>query len=675
MRGRIFWIAFIVFIASVVRPSFAQRTGTTFAAGGPPGIYVALGIGLPNSSRPVNSGTAYLIERKASDESTWNEIATVSAPSSLAEFRSRLTQAMLKVPDPLSLNEIPVDTLWQIIQQYGVADSLKFWSGILVVRLAAGFMYLDTTAISNVNYQYRVSLIDQSRHAISTLLSNVESYPGIASIPKLHLISRTATEKAVALVWTSGPGKGASKIRAYRQEGLHGDFSFANTGRFFVFKHDSVFYIIQDTLVRQGLGYRYYLLPMDYYGNPGDPSDTALVGTYNFDQVPPPNNFSVTSDSSVVGLRISWRLPEPQLVRNLAIFRSVDYDSGYHKITDLASADTSYMDQTVEPQQRYFYYLVMQGPLGESSPRSAKVFGMYVSALVPQAPGIIGAVGIKNGVRMSLVATDALQKDFQVYRNDGYHRTLDLISGLVLRKDSITTFVDTSSVLSGKLTYAYAARAENASHVFSNFSDTVYARPKIPTHPPMPLGLTATIEGKNIQLYWEDMLPADGTIKGYDVFRRELEGKRETKFVKLDDSLLAASRNRFTDTTASEERRYEYAVQAIDVFGGESPTSMLARASIASVRPVPPAGIRASVSSAGITVSWDGTVQPNLHEYRVYRYQRRLKPTLISHVVPEENLEIVDKSAKKGNLYFYFVTAENIKGIESERSKEVSIRR
>ena len=145
--------------------------------------------------------------------------------------------------------------------------------------------------------------------------------------------------------------------------------------------------------------------------------------------------------------------------------------------------------------------------------------------------------------------------------------------------------------------------------------------------------------------------------------------------MKLNDSLLSGSVNRFADTTAIEGNIYEYAVKDCDFFGGESRMSMTARAEIPASQPIQPAAVRAMVRSSGILVQWDKTSQRNLREYRIYRYQRHLRPLLISARKPNEALEILDRSARKGNLYFYFVTAVNVRGIESERSSEVGIRR
>lgn len=654
----------------------AQQAGNTTAAGGPEGIYVALGTSLPTSSRPINGGVAYLVDRRVSGEQGWQEIATISAPTSVEEFRARLEKAMPFVPVPVSLSQIPIDTLWQIISKYGDATRLQIWSGALLVRLASGMVYLDTTARRGVKYQYRVSLVDQSEHALAVFVSNVESFPEIASFPKLRLFEKSSNAKQVVIAWTSGRGKRASIFRAYRQDGLSGEFKPVAALSFLNARHDSTFYFVKDSVVKAVEVYRYYLSPMDYYGNPGVASDTVTAGTYEFQRVPLPDSLRAVSLDSAGGLRVSWRLPDSRLVRDLSIYRSTDYLMGYKRLSSIATGDTSYKDQNVKPMVKYFYYLVMHGPLGESSPPSAKVFGMFVDSLAPLAPGILAADGFRNGVRLRIAATDNRQTSYQIYRNEGLTPGLHLVSGLVPRKDFITVYEDTSSVLSGKLTYSYAVRAENASHVFSPFSDTVHIRPHIPTHPPTPLGLTATVEGNNVQLYWNDMRLIDNTISGYFVFRREImSARKETGFVRVNDTLLAAAKNRFSDTSAEAGRTYEYSVRDDDYFGGESSMSAVSRVEIAAVAPIPPAGIRASVITAGVLVQWDGTFQPSLKEYKVYRYVRRGKPINVSIVKSVNSLETIDRTAEKGNLYFYYVTTVNAKGIESERSQEVAIRR
>lgn len=116
-------------------------------------------------------------------------------------------------------------------------------------------------------------------------------------------------------------------------------------------------------------------------------------------------------------------------------------------------------------------------------------------------------------------------------------------------------------------------------------------------------------------------------------------------------------------------------VRDVDYFGGQSPPSGVSTAEIEELKPIPPGGLRASVTPRGILVQWDKTLQPALKEYRVYRYERRERPVRISYVPASRELEAPDRGARRGILYFLFVTSLNTKGIESDRSREVGIRR
>ncbi len=676
MKTQISFIIRVAFLILMSQSVFAQQTGNTVASGGPLGIYVQLGTNLPSAIHPVDGGVAYSIERRVSGENKWVPIASVSAPASLSDFRSRLEKSMHEVPEPIPMNYIPIDTLWQLVSRYGSMDSLGFWSNVLAVRLAAGMMYFDATAKRGVHYQYRVLLVGKSRRQILVLLSNVESYPQVAILPKLHFYSKITTEKYVVAYWTSGRGSAGNPFTAFCQDGLRGSFRPVAVRRFLTQRKDSIFYGIEDTLVQAYQIYRYFLVPQDYFGNPGIASDTALVGAYSFVEVPLPISMHVTNLDSTGGLRITWKLRNTRALRSLAIYRSVDYDKGYVKLTDLSPQADSYVDQTAKPMVRYFYYIVMTGILGEASPPSAKVFGMYISKIAPLAPAIFGAAGTPDGVRFSILASDNRDVNFRVYRNDGTHKYLRLVSGAVPRTDSVTVFNDTSRALSGNLTYAYAVRAEGASHVLSGFSDTVYVRPGVATHPPTPLGLTATAEGKAIQLYWHDMQPFDDALRGYIVYRRTLNaGKSPGAFVRLSPSFLPADQNHFADTTAEVGLHYDYAVRAVDMFKTQSALSASAQAGIPAVQPIPPAGLTATSTQGGILLQWDRTYQPGLMVYRLYRYQRGAYPIRIATVRPDQTLQFLDDHTEKGQLYFYYLTSVNTEGVESDRGEEVGIRR
>jgi fibronectin type 3 domain-containing protein len=119
---------------------------------------------------------------------------------------------------------------------------------------------------------------------------------------------------------------------------------------------------------------------------------------------------------------------------------------------------------------------------------------------------------------------------------------------------------------------------------------------------------------------------------------------------------------------------YEYAVQAFDIFGGKSGLSNIIQLSVAPESPLAPAGIRATAQTKGILVEWDDVSGLEVTGYRVYRYERGKQPVRIANLKLVEN-EFTDTKARKGQLYFYFITSMTRSNIESEPSPEVSARR
>ncbi len=671
IKGKSVFKRFILLLL-ISSPVAAQKRGNAIAFGGQLGIYLSVGPELPSPSRPVDGAVASIIERRVSGESEWQEIASVNAPNTPGEFRARLENAMRDVANPFPLADIPADKIWPKIEKYGILDSVGFWSYSLPVRLATGAMYFDSTAKKGVHYQYSVSLVDKSNRPLRILVSNVAVFPGVADLAKLHLTDKITGRHAIDLEWAAVPATGYFTFVPYRQDGLHGSFKLLKLPKRIFGRGDSIVCFLQDTSVTPYQLYRYYLLPTDIFGNPGISSDTVLAGAYTFIETAAPDSMKVNGSDSIGGLRLSWRLDDARAISSLEIYRSEKYDRGFKKLADISPQSDSFTDLTARPMTRYFYYIVKRGLLGETSPPSAKVFGLYVSKIRPIPPMIVGAVATKNGVRLSVKSSDNRNVYFHVYRSDGYHKSLHLVSESIPIGDSVTVFDDTSRFLSGKLTYAYAVRGESASHLLSVYSDTVHVRPLIPTKPPTPLALTATREGRNIQLFWDNMQSFDDALSGYIVYRKVLAAADPSRgYTALSVTPLPSGQNHFADTAAEAGVTYDYAVRSLDVFGGRSTLSAPARAGIPSVRPIPPAGLSATPTENGILLQWDKTYQPGLMEYLVYRFRRGMKPVRIATVKSGAGLEAVDSHARKGEMYLYYVVSVNKEGVESDRSDEV----
>ncbi len=656
-------------------PVFAQKRIEGLASGGPRGIFILLGGGFPSRTHPADSITAYRLERREPPNGTWLEVIDVEAPNTIGEFEARLGKSLALVDELSATRQIPVQELWEKVERYRRADSLGYWGGVLAVRLALGVQYLDTTAVKKTTYEYRISKLDLSGKPGVAVVTNTISYPPLVKFSQPRLVEKYGTRQQVVLRWRTGIGERPKRFAVFRREQFQGDFKLIRPSQLIALDHDTTLLIVDDTLITPVQTYYYYIVPMDYYGNAGKSSDTALVTTFDFRTVPLPENITAKSSDSVGGIRLTWNLKEMTNVKSVKIYRSEIWDSGYVQIGEVPSRGTTYVDRIVEPMKQYNYYLVMTGLSGEESPPSARVFGIFQSSQPPLPPWIAKSEGLKIGVRLEIVSYEPFIAGYRVYRSDGYRMALKPISDLVPCKDSVTVFVDSSPGLSGKVQYGYAVRAENTSHILSGFSDTVYVRPLILTQPPTPLNLLVSRGDTGVRLYWTDMVPLDDALDGYWIYRREVRSAQNLAgFKKINDSLVSANHNYFTDTTVAEGKIYEFAVQSADIFGGKSTLSAPAQIELAISLSLAPALVRAERAEEGVLIQWEEPSEDSIAAYKIYRYERGKEPRLLARVA-KGSTEFLDKTASAGNLYFYYLTCVNTKGSESQPSDEVGFRR
>ncbi len=324
---------------------------------------------------------------------------------------------------------------------------------------------------------------------------------------------------------------------------------------------------------------------------------------------------------------------------------------------------------------RYYYYMTMTGLLDEESPRSMKVIGLYRSATIPLPPIDLRGEGVSRGVRLQWNAAEKEIIGFYVFRGMGRNRLMTQISSLIPlnEKEMWGSYLDTSTVLSGKINYAYSVRAESKSHVLGAYTDTIFVRPNIPTVPLTPVKLNVLLDGKTIRLFWQDMRQNDATIIGYDVFRRVVPGTKSQEWKKLNSSILNVTKNYYDDIAVEEGKSYEYAVRSIDVFGGKSSLSSIKCIEIPVDIPPAPGGIRLERTDKGVLIRWGPVKHPNVSSFKVLRTQYQGKATVVA-TVKDSVTECLDAKIKSGQLYFYRIITVLSNGRESVPSKEISIR-
>lgn len=642
---------------------------------GPDGVYVALGTSILPATVDGVPYTAYRVERREAGSSTWDEIATVSAPLTQMEFDRTFTLQMQRFPE---LGDLSINTaaLWGRVTASRQLRDIGMGGRLLPVQLALGVRWLDTTVKRSVVYEYRIGRMTEAGPAPQTFITPTIIFPGIVQLAPLRTASTHGETTSAQVTWRTGEGHPPAAFRVFRRMGIEGPFrelrlggedSCCTVSMSLLTRNDTVFCSVYDKTVEHGQLYQYYAEPMDYFRNIGRPSDTATVITFQMRQVPLPDNIAAYSVDTA-GIRIRWDLREPSAVHGIIIERGPKIDSGFVELFTAAPADTSFLDVTVEPMQRYYYRFRLIGPGGLRSVASAVLFGIFRSSVVPTPPNGVQAKAIDGGIRISwLPDRGQYLKGYYLYRSDGFGTPMKLLSNLLPPEKG--EYIDTSTALQASHAYMYALKSETTSHISSVLSDTVSAIPVMPVSMEPPLDLEAAVDGNTIHVSWNTTTARDASILGYIVYRK---GEKDRHFAPVADTLQAPWQNYHVETDLPVGSTTSYAVRIVSITQDTSAMSAAAAATIARPEFYPPGNVRAWKERRRVHLTWDEVIQPGVKGLRLYRYTRGTKPRLIRKLKPTV-LEYVDRKPGRTKLVSYYLTVVGDGGVESARSKVVTV--
>ena len=550
-------------------------------------------------------------------------------------------------------------------------------SRLLPVQLLLGVRWLDAGVERGHAYEYRITALAESGDNRPAVTTPTVVFPGIAEVAPLQVAETEGETVLTRVLWRAGSGTAPSTFRVYRREGITGAFTemFPNSGdsccnvtMTLLRRSDTTLCLLLDKTVSAGTVYQYYAVARDYFHNEGPVSDTATVMTFQMRQVPLPEHLKALSVDTA-GIELRWRLREASAVHGIVIERGPAIDTGFVELFTAAPSDTSFLDVTVDPMERYYYRLRLIGPGGLRSIPSAVVIGIFKSSLPPPPPNGVFAEAIERGVRVGWWPDTASHiAGYYVYRAEGYGVPLKQVSAMLPARDG--AYVDTSSALLGDRTYMYAVQAVNTSHRVSALSDTVGAIPDIPVPVEAPMDLQAAIDGQVVRLSGNTSIARHKDILGFRVLRRTARDKR---FVPVADTMLYAWQNFHSEAAPAPGQRVAYAVRAYSVKGDSSELSATVTVAADARRYYPPGNLRAMKDGKSVLLEWDDIVQQDVAALHVYRYERGKKAVLVAKVKADSR-EYVDKKPGRAEFVSYYMTVAGSSGTESARSRVVSVR-
>ena len=646
----------------------------------PDGVYTLLGSLFAREGK--TRVEAVIIQRD--DGGGYRDVARVQRPASREMFE-RVAGETVLAEIRRAKNLLDDNAAWEYVRNHG--DLAEY--GMLAFNLrflrALGAAFLD----EEVKHRQAGTKLSYRLLVVRGGATEKDGPKGILvagmppSFPAPRLSGSNVLDSSFQALWVIRPAvEGPMWADVYMQRGGRGLFEKLNARIVAGRDGDSVLFGVNVNAEPENL-YRLFIRPLDFVGNPAATSDTLTLLSVN------PNRFPVLESISCIdttnGILLRWRALQPKpWYTAIEISRSKEPEKNYSRIATIPATSSEYLDPSVLPDKVYYYRLSIVTATGAVTKLAGSISSAHRNtSTAPLAPNGLSAEAEGKGVRLRWlpVVTNDLFAYF-VYRGASLSDSMQQISPALKE----TSFLDTATTLSGRLSYVYTVRAVNSDQTMSEPSIAAFAKPLRPSPPSAVLGLAAFHSGARVQLSWPDMTRTDGGIAEYRVYRRKAdpkapsysehhataEGKRSAK--ELGFELLATTREPHYDDNTPLTADALYTVSCVDITGAEGPVSNPAKASAPRATIAPPSFLGARAIPSGIELLWHRVPDASVSGYALYRrLPNQDTPARIS-TASKSASSFVDASAKAGVLYFYSVAAITPAG-ETPRSREKGAQR
>ncbi len=327
------------------------------------------------------------------------------------------------------------------------------------------------------------------------------------------------------------------------------------------------------------------------------------------------------AENTTTGVKITWSAVDG--AENYIVYRKSD-SSGYEPIKTVSGSTTSYTDTTAKSGTKYTYTVQATNASGKGEYDKTGLSKLYLATPTVKTSNTSKGVSVKwNKI------TGA--KGYYVYRKAGsgsWTKVKEITSG------STVSFTDTN-VKSGTK-YSYYVKAYNGKTVSGYKASTALLYLATPT-------VKISNTSKGVSVKWNKITGA----KGYYVYRKAGSGK----WTKVKE-ITSGSTVSYTDTNVKSGTKYSYYVKA---YNGKTVSSYKASTTLMYLSAVKLSS--ATSGKSGITVKWSKV--SGAKGYYVYRKAGSGSFKKLATVKSGSTVKYLDKSAKKGTTYTYYVKAYN----------------
>ena len=601
------------------------------------------------------------LELKRSQRGKFKTIARLRPPQTEQELQDRYQEAKPLFPPLLRDESEQLSIVWEYLSEQKPLDQLPVFR-YPAVQLAMGIAWLDQEAESGQTYQYQLS----SPVSRNTYSGQIRHQAHSFQHEAFEVLQSSRDAEYPTVEWWSPFADGMVDYQVFRKTLADRSFTEVWPLRQKGFSQDSLRLLMTDTTIREEGIFEYYVVPMDLWGNQGNPSQRAQAGNFSTRSQPSIVNFRAESLIDQRQLKLSWSLRNAHRVRSLSLYQSRQPREGFELVRELTPADSSFVSSIDEPGEGYYYYLQIHD-ITDKQLQSVTIFGLYTGSHAAEPPVRVAAESLEEGVRLDWEGRGENVRGYYVFRAKGYRGEMRQISPF-LAAESRPHYLDTAQLQAGTV-YSYAVKAESKSYVLGELSERVAVRSSTPTHISAPVSLQSQIQPDGrVRISWENLYHREAQLSGYHLYRREA-GERE--FRQITREMIPFRQNFAYDLQTDAGRVYEYAAQAFDVYGKKSSLSTSTQIYI----PLPNLPQRLGVRrfSAGILLQWNAPQTDLPYQVSIYRGQGLGDMRLWRQPSSREQ-QLIDELVQPGTLYTYRLDCLDSEGNTLSSSDAVSIR-
>lgn len=644
--------------------TFSQDVGSV--RGGAKGIFISCGKVLPKEF-------SYRISRQNAAGGNWQQVAALQFPANFGAWKGSLMQEAMQNHSITIPDSAVTIHLWQKLKRVATSDSLYAWSYYPFMQAACGTGWWDNTASKDQSYKYKIEKIQKGK-VLSTQTTDAVSFPGKAPDFQMKPDTLQGNGNEISVRFQLLKYKGMGQCKVFRAYYKRSDFSLIHPLVLYNSNNGNQYLTLYDESVVNKAQYSYYVVPYDLYGNEGKHSDTVNVYNTRINTMKAiVSNFTGISKVKNNAVRLSWYIAHPEDVISIDLYKALEYDGYYTKIASLPPTDTVFSDYKVTPVTTYFYSLVLRLAYGRTFPSARTAVIFRASRNNPFSPSGLKAVRNGNAVTLTWNRRGKGIRGYYLYRSSGLTGTMQPVSNIILSTDSVVTYTDSLKGLPFSPVWNYAVASENTSYAISPLSNRVSVQGGGQKTLPIPTGLTAMVNGEQVQLLWGNLFLTHPEVTGYLIERKEDKEDNSPDSFKALADVTTPGINSYVDSTVKPGHHYLYRVASIGLNPDElSAPGFQAGVYIPDDLPLAPGHVVALNSSKGVLLQWELPLGSHWQKIKIYRAQTGRQAQMIKVLQPNET-SYTDSQTSNETDYFYWIATVDKKGHENKMKQPVGI--